>query len=107
MKGKTMITITDKEIRQSLLNAGYPDKDEILNSTIDQIKKFQDAPAELFNSWLETNGVADDAFNIDGITPLLLRQKMKLTDVAVIIYYNWLLVAPNDAKYRIWQKTGC
>ena len=102
-----MKILTDSEIRQSLLKAGYPAQDEILNSTIDQVKKFQTAPAELFNSWLETNVVADDAFNVDGITPLLLRQKMKLTDVAVLIYYNWLLVAPNDAKYRIWQKTGC
>lgn len=102
-----MNTITDTEIRQLLLKAGYPDKDEILNSTIDQIKKFQEKPTELFRVWVDTNAVADDAFNVDGITPQFLRQKMKLTDIAVLIYYNWLLVAPNDAKYRIWQKIGC
>ena len=101
-----MKTITDIEIRQSLLKAGYPNRDDLLSSTIDQIRNFQEKPAELFNLWLETNVVADDAFNIDGITPQYLKQKMKLTDVAILIYYNWLLVAPNDAKYRIWQKTG-
>ena len=101
-----MNKITYIEIRQSLLKAGYPDRDDVLNSTIDQIRNFQEKPAELFNLWLETNIVANDAFNVDGITPQYLRQKMDLTDVAVLIYYNWLLVAPNDAKYRIWQKTG-
>jgi hypothetical protein len=99
--------MTHTEMREILLKSGYPNQDTILDSTIDQINKFQEKPAELFNLWLKTNVVADDAFNIDGITPQFLRQKMKLTDVAVIIYYNWLLVAPNDAKYRIWQKTGC
>ena len=92
-------------MREILLKSGYPNQDTILDSTIDQINKFQEKPAELFNLWLKTNVVADDAFNIDGITPQFLRQKMELTDVAVLIYYNWLLVAPNDAKYRIWQKT--
>ena len=106
--------ISEQELRARLAECDYPDEHceqfpeapSVTDNVIDQIRKFGPKSEELFLVWWETGCVASDAFNVQDITPALLRRNLQLKDLAVVLYYDWLLKNPHDAVQN-YHRRAC
>lgn len=118
------INLTDEVLRARLLECDYPDEHSqhfpeapsVVDKVMMQIRALNDESRALFMEWWETGVLKSRAFEYgvqklktgehESVTPEFLRKRMHLKDLAVILYYDWLLKAPQEALNNIYRKTG-
>ena len=118
------INLTDEELRARLMECDYPDEHSqrfpgapsVVDNVIKQIRSLNDESRSVFMEWWKTGVLKSKAFEYGAqklkageykaITPEFLRRRMRLKDLAVILYYDWLLKSPREALNAIYRKTG-
>lgn len=75
----------------------YPRDEKLRKSVITQLRNLQENSLNLFNQWKKTHKIAPDAFDIEGITPLFLKTKRRMEDIAIILAYDGLLREPRKS----------
>lgn len=96
-----MKTYTDQEIINRLLEIDYPNNDHLLSGVLKKIRVFGPEASALFESWMETGKI--QKFKVKDISTDFLRRHHNMTDVALIIAFDWLNKKPEEAS-RLLKK---
>lgn len=94
-----MKTYTNDELKERLLENDYPNDEKLLESVIQKIQNFGTETQRIFDDWYITAKITD--FDINGITPAYLRKYHKMKDVGIMIAYDWLQKAPQEAVHLL------
>lgn len=97
-----MNMFTDKEIKDRLLEADYPNNDVLLSGVLERIRAFGPEASRMFEKWMEDG--ATPKFDTAGISSDYLRVHHNMKDVALIIAFDWLHKKPEEAA-RLLKKT--
>ena len=96
-----MTTYSDNEIRERLLEADYPGNEELISGVLERIHAFGPSASRMFEKWMDDGKMP--RFEEAGISSDYLRSHQRMTDVALIIAYDWLLKDPAEAA-RLLRK---
>ena len=88
-----MENITKEQLRERLLEAGYPDT-PLADKTAEHLLALTGDAARMLASWLET-GRSPKFEAIEGIDHRFLRDKLKMKDPAIILAYAMLCDNPK------------
>lgn len=85
-----MQTKTADQVENRLKEADFPAK--VIPSVIREIESFPPEAEGLFAFWFDKDYLGNDAFDLLGITPKVIREKFHgITDVGILIMYSHLV----------------
>lgn len=94
--------ITDQILSTIFDREDVPANEAMRKSMANQLNELGDKAQAMFEAWY--NDGVRPKFEVNGISSQMLRDKYKMSDIAVILSYDHILKQPKEAQKVFVQK---